>query len=284
MSVGFVIPTYNYRQGIAKSFAQLKAWRQDNAVECTVYFVDDGSTDGTRQVLQSLTEDHGDWCVILSHSLNRGKGAAVRTGFEAAKHQHDFVIMTDCDLHYGLDIIAERLLPELADNDIVILDRSWTQEAQPVTLLRKIASGAFNRLVAIFTGVTIRDTQAGLKGFRVRPCAPLFSALTLNGFSWDVEMLSLAQFYRLRVIQLPVIFDDRHMLPKHSTINILRTPWIMLYDLLRINLNWKRGRYKHVSLMQRVTKNVYRIPSGTKTPPGPVSKPDPVRPIVTPIS
>ena len=107
-----------------------------------------------------------------------------------------------------------------------------------------------------------KDTQAGLKGFKVKPCIPLFSLLRLQGFALDVEILSLANFYRFRIAQLPISIDDPETIPKHSTINLLKAPWIMLYDLFQINRNWKRGNYEHPVLRQRVSAKVYRIQQG----------------------
>ena len=146
MNFALIIPTFNFKTGIAKTFSRIVEWRRANALSCEVFFIDDGSTDGTFELLQSLTAAHASWCTLLSHPNNQGKGAAVRTGFEAAKHKHDYVILMDCDLHYGLNIVTDRLLLEIVNNDIVILDRSWTKEAHEM-FLRRLASGIFSRMV-----------------------------------------------------------------------------------------------------------------------------------------
>src|SRR5207302_5658056 len=143
--------------------------------------------DGTLELLKEFGEKHTSWCEVVSLPKNSGKGAAIRKGFEAVCDRVDFMVFTDCDLHYGLNIISERVLPDLEHNDIAIVDRSWVTESKHQAISRRIASGVFKRIVSILTGVNFKDTQAGLKGFRVEACRPIFACLTLNGFSFDVE-------------------------------------------------------------------------------------------------
>lgn len=260
MKIALIIPCYNFEKYVRSTVDKVLAWRQKQGPDCHVYFVDDGSTDQTAQILKQTLSTLSDRCHVLVHAVNRGKGAAVRTGFHAARQNNiEAVIFTDCDLHYGLEIISDRIIPELSSHDIVILDRSWSEEARYHSVLRTIASFIYNRLVSILTGVNYRDTQSGLKGFKVPACEPLFGALTLEGFAFDVELLSLASYYRMSVRQIPIQFESKHVPPVHTTIHLLLTPWKMVLALFKINMNWRNGRYQNKPLEERINRDVYCI-------------------------
>lgn len=259
MKIGLVIPCYNYSAGLSKSFEKILQWRSKQALNLQVCFVDDGSTDATSSVLREITAPHSDWCHFISLARNQGKGAAVRTGFSYFKDKVDCVVFTDCDLHYGLRIISDRLIPSLEDNDIAILDRSWIVEARHRSVLRRMASGIFNRAVSILTDVNYHDTQAGLKAFRVSSCAPVFDVLSLRGFAFDVEVLSIALHYRLRIAQVPIRFSEEYEFPETSTISLIKNSLKMFSDLLVIGRNWRKGRYRNSTLIRKIDASVYEI-------------------------
>lgn len=258
MKAGLIIPCYNFSSGIEKTCERVKAWREKQSSDWTVYVVDDGSSDDTPARIKAFAEANP-WCRLLTHERNKGKGAAVQTGFKAASPLCEAIIFTDCDLHYGLDIIGERFLPALTENDIVILDRSWTTAPRAGSLLRRLTSFLFNRFVSVLTGVNFRDTQAGLKGFRTKTCASIFERCRLPGFTFDVEVLSIALYYRLRIQQIPILFAAGYAFPKHSTISVLKSSAVMFRDLFSIYFNWKRHAYDDPALKSRIDQAVYTI-------------------------
>ena len=189
--------------------------------------------------------------------FNQGKGAAIKKGFELFATEAEFIFFTDCDLHYGLSILTEVFMPLLEHNDIVIADRSWLKSGNHDAVLRRMSSYIFNRTMSILTGVTYRDSQAGCKGFRTTACAPMFELLRTNGFAFDVEVLSIAEFYRFRIAQLPVRKVDH--LPEGTSIRFTRHLLPTVLELVRINLRWKRGYYKHPLLEKRIDDMVFVI-------------------------
>src|SRR2546430_14828670 len=222
MPFGLILPCYNFEHGLPNLFAQLEDWHASQGRDALVCFVDDGSTDNTKTHLESFVRERGSWCELASHPRNQGKGAAIRDGFTSLQDRCEFILFTDCDLHYGLSIIGDAILPALIDYDLVILDRWWGHRTHYLSFSRRWASALFNRFVAILTGVPLKDTQAGLKGFRTSAGRELFRLSRLNGFSFDVELLSIALYYRLRLLQLPVEFVGRPAAQPKSSVSLWR--------------------------------------------------------------
>ena len=257
-----VIPVYNFETGIGQTLEKIKTWVieiKDQKVQ--VIFSDDGSTDQTLKQLKEFQVSNSTWCELVENSTNSGKGMAVRLGFKRAKAFHPkYIFYTDCDLHYGLRIILERLLPELTHSDVVMVDRSWVMSTRKKpAFVRKLASGVFKRMASVLSGVSYLDTQAGLKGFSAKVSNPIFDLLTLSGFTFDVEILSIATYYRLRIKVVSIEFESVCKFPLHSSVMLLQNSLSMTADLCRINWNWKAGRYFSRELQNRIDQEVYCI-------------------------
>jgi dolichyl-phosphate beta-glucosyltransferase len=260
VKLSLVIPTFQFRHQISNTLEQIRKWvAEQTQAEINVVLVDDGSQDGTPDHISSwIQQNRLNWSLIRLET-NQGKGAAVRRGILAAySHEPDFIVFTDCDLYYGLKIIFDRMIPSLVGADISIVDRSWNRAQLKPSWSRYFASEVFARLLSILTGVSYRDTQAGMKAFRAQACRPIFESLTLDGFAFDVEILSLAIHYRFFIKAIPVAFQN---LPdsSSSTVSLIRSSLNMFWDLIRINLNWHRGRYQSRALLDRVEKERYLI-------------------------
>jgi dolichyl-phosphate beta-glucosyltransferase len=253
-----IIPVYNYASQIDQSLKALAQWKARHIEhQIEIIFSDDGSTDESAQHVRSFLTTQGQGWTLITHDKNTGKGAAIRRGLTKAKSlSADTIVFCDCDLYYGLNIIFDRLTVALVDADIAIVDRSWRRDRVKASPLRTLASAIFNRSVSILTGVALRDTQAGLKAFRANSCWPVFDLLTIDGFTFDVEILSIALFYRLRIKQIPI---EVSKLSSATTVSILRSSLAMIVDLFRININWKTGRYSQSQLISRIESDVYVV-------------------------
>ena len=257
--LALVIPVYNFEQGLPATLERLAQWQAAAPEwELQILFVDDGSTDRSAEIIQSRLPEQRSW-QLLRAVRNRGKGHAVRRGIEAAyAGDPEIIVFTDCDLYYGLEIILTRMVSSLRHADIVIVDRTLSRRDTGIPVRRHFASAVFNRLVAILTGIHFKDTQAGLKGFNARACHPLFEALTLERFAFDVELLSVALHHQFSIEQVPVEFTQRQA-DYASSVTMLPASVQMFLDLLRINRNWKSGRYNTPALQARRQGNVHVI-------------------------
>jgi len=200
-----VIPAFNESARLANGFARLapvlEAWGPETT---EVVLVDDGSRDDTLRVIAQVY-GHLPHLKVIQHETNRGKGAAVRTGWASAAAPH--VITADADMAivpahfpaFDTALRAAQFTPGSRTDGSVIRYDSWR---------RTIAGFAFHQVVAHYTGTGIRDTQCGCKGMRLE-VARLFGLLgMIEGFAFDAELFYFATALGLSTQTVLVTWDD----------------------------------------------------------------------------
>lgn len=233
--VSVILPAYNAAAEIRGSVERLSAFFHDRGLVGQIVVADDGSHDGTADAVPRSAGVE----VVRLHR-NRGKGAAVRAGMQVATAP--VRAFTDADLPYG----AEPLLSAMRHiNDrgfhAVVGDRTLPGSTyQHEGLLRRsvseIASFTFRTMV---TG-GIYDTQCGFKAFRGDVADELFRIARIDGFATDVELIYLLLKHRLDIKRIPV----RLRYNADSSVRVLRDSARAGADILRMRVNWSRGRYR----------------------------------------
>ena len=161
IDISIVIPAFNE----AESLPELSAWinrvASANKYSYEIIIIDDGSTDGTWDMVKSLSEDDGNIHGIRFRR-NYGKSAALFCGFEAAKG--DVVFTMDADLQDSPDEIPEmyRMVKE-GGWDIV---SGWKQHRQDNKLTKNLPSKLYNWTARKITGIKLHDMNCGLKAYR----------------------------------------------------------------------------------------------------------------------
>jgi dolichyl-phosphate beta-glucosyltransferase len=210
VSIAFslIIPAYNEADRLPPYLASVRAYLTATFPDAhEVLVVDDGSTDGTRErVAEAAT--HWPALRLVCHSVNQGKGAAVRTGMLAAGGE--IRLFADAD---GATPIAEegRLRAALATGaDVVVASRF--APAAGVTRRRNRFRGlvgwVFKTGVHCLLPTTVRDTQCGFKMFRHDAAERLFALSRENGYVFDLELLILAQQLGYRVAEVGVNWSE----------------------------------------------------------------------------
>jgi len=203
--------------------------------------VDDASNDGTAAILGAAVQEKQQRNIAFFRcEQNRGKGNAVRTGFE--KVEADVLCFIDSDLAYSLDHL--KLLEEgLRTSDVVIGSRrlSSGKGIRP-SLRRRMLGETFNRLARIILNLPFRDTQAGLKGFRFQAAQRIFEKSSISGFGIDVELLFLAGKFGFSISEMPVNVSDRHSYKK-GKLKLMKDSVIMFFNLLLIRGRNFSGKY-----------------------------------------
>ena len=233
-----VVPAFQEARRLPATLASVTAYLDGRSGPYELIVVDDGSRDATAEVATRGLARLGERGRVLRLPANRGKGAAVRAGVQAARGEH--VLVTDADLSTPIEELPllERACAGGADVAIGsrALDRSLIVRRQP--LLREWSGRLFNLVVQIFALPGIRDSQCGFKLFRGEAAQDLFGRAKSDGFGFDVEVLALAKHLGYRIAEVPVRWrnDD------DSRLSLARGAAAFV-DPLRVRLGLWLGRY-----------------------------------------
>lgn len=195
-----VVPCYNEERTVRKLIDQVLA----SPVVQEIVVVDDGSTDGSREILESIDDDR---VKVVVHDKNSGKGAALRTGFAHATA--DFVIVQDADLEYDpaeYPLLLEPLLDDKAD----VVYGSRFQSGRPHRVLyfwHSMGNRFLTLLSNMFTDLNLTDMETCYKCFR-REIIQGFE-LKENRFGIEPELTGRVAAGRWRVYEVGISYAGR---------------------------------------------------------------------------
>jgi dolichyl-phosphate beta-glucosyltransferase len=247
-SLSIVLPAYNEAARIGPALDELFGYLQRRGErgrygspgsaelpsQIEVLVVDDGSTDGTADIVRARPEFLAPVAGTTLRLLavpHAGKGAAVKAGMLAA--EGDLVLFADADMATPPDQIP-LLVRALADHDVALGSRIQPdgrdlRRSQP--WLRRILGRCFHLLASVWVVGSIQDTQCGFKGFTRAAAHDLFARQRITSIVFDIELIYLARRRGYRIAVVPVAWADR----RGSRLRVrpglaLRVAW----DLFRI--------------------------------------------------
>ena len=228
MKFSLIIPMYNEQEIIQDTVRTLHAYLQSQFEDFELIFVDDGSSDSSKEKVEQLQMPN---TRVIRYTPNRGKGCAVRTGMLDCSG--DLAMFLDSDLAYGTDVIrqAADLLLAHPDKDILIGSRVLHPEGYSgYTWLRKTASKAYILVLNLTGGLKQSDSQCGCKLFRGKAIKDIFSRMQTDGFAFDFEAILWAQKLGYSILEMPVKIINH----RQSKVRVFRDAFQMLGELQRI--------------------------------------------------
>ena len=198
-----VVPVYNERQTIEEIIRRIRAVD----IPKEIIIVDDGSTDGTGETLETVAADAE--VRVLHHERNRGKGAALRTAF--AQAIGEIVIVQDADLEYD-PAEYHRLIQPIVDGVADVVYGSRFVSAGPHRVLyywHRVANWALTTLSDMFTGLNLTDVETGYKVFRREVIEAIGPTLKENRFGIDPELTAKIARRKYRVYELGINYFGR---------------------------------------------------------------------------
>ena len=212
LSLSYVVPAYNEEQRLGDSLAKLIAYSAAQPFAVEIIVVDDGSADRTAEIATEAIANLPDGVTanVIQHEVNRGKGAAVRTGALAASS--DVVLYLDADLATQPDQTPKLLAALSSGADVAIGSRIRPEggdmrASQPAW--RRVGGRLFALLRRRLLLSDIEDTQCGFKAFSRAAAQAIFSCQQLDGWAFDAELLYLAHRLGYKVVQVPI--EWRHV-------------------------------------------------------------------------
>ena len=236
MKISVCIPMYNENRVIAASAKTLSDYMAANFADYEIVFCSDGSTDGCDKTVEALNLPN---VRVIGYEKNQGKGCAVRTAILAATG--DVRMFTDADLAYGTGVIKQ-VADAFANNpdaEMVIGSRNLDKSGyEGYTLLRKIMSKVYIKVLCIAGGFKLSDSQCGCKAFRADAAEKIFSRCEVNGFAFDFEAILWAVKMKMKIVEIPV----RVINHGESKVRIIRDTLKMLKDLAKMKKRIKRAK------------------------------------------
>jgi glycosyltransferase involved in cell wall biosynthesis len=200
MKLSVVIPVYNEKETINEILKRVQSAAQDKEI----IVVDDRSTDGTTELLSQISDDN---ITVLFHPVNRGKGAALRTGFERVTG--DIVIVQDADLEYDPSEYGRLIEPILDGRADVVYGSRFTGGPQRVLFFWHYVGNKFLTLLSnMFTNMNLSDMETCYKVFR----AQLLEKITIksNRFGFEPEITAKFAKLKCRIYEVPISYSGRN--------------------------------------------------------------------------
>jgi dolichol-phosphate mannosyltransferase len=202
-----IVPTYNERENIRRLVDTVL--RQDGRLEVLV--VDDGSPDGTGQLVAELSAEDPR-VHLLERAQKMGLGTAYIAGFRwALERDYRYVLEMDADFSHDPAHLPQ-FLSAIEDADVVVGSRYQQGRVTVINwpIGRLILSYSANLYARAVTGLPMWDTTAGFKCFRREVLEAIdFSRVRSNGYAFQIEMHFRAWKRNFRIVEIPIVFVDR---------------------------------------------------------------------------
>lgn len=244
-----VIPSYNETRNFEREvLKEVAEYLSKQSYSWEVILTDDGSTDGTADLLDAFAKKQTGFRVL--HNQHAGKGPTVQAGMLAAKGK--WRLFTDFDQSTPLSEI-ERLWPWTEKNFSVVIGSREAPGAQrqKEPIHRHIMGKAFNILVQTLAIPGIWDTQCGFKLFSEAATEELFphlhvygrNTITPDAFTgaFDVEILYLARKKRMKIKEVPIRWQHNHT----DRVSPIKDSLRMLRDIIKIRIADAQAKYRN---------------------------------------
>jgi glycosyltransferase involved in cell wall biosynthesis len=205
--ISVIVPAYNEGSHIYDSLSETIETLDKLARDYEIVVVDDGSTDNTHAeaARASVNLDH---IKIVRHEPNHGKGEALRYGFRFVSGDLVAFLDADLDLHpHQLQTLYEYLQDN--DADVVIGSKRHPRSIVDYPPNRRLMSNIYYILVKTLFGLPVRDTQTGIKMFKIEVLKRVFPRIVVKRYAFDLEMLVNAHRLGYKIIEAPITLDFR---------------------------------------------------------------------------
>jgi len=233
--LSIIIPAHNEESRLAQTLDELIGFANSQPFLTEILIVENASIDRTLSIANEYASKYKD--IIVLHDDRPGKGLAVKTGMLAASG--DFRFICDADLSMPAAEISRFLPPALTGVEISIASREAPGAVRyNEPLLRHLSGRVFNTLVRIIVLHGLQDTQCGFKCFTRKAAETLFPLQTIPGWTFDVEILALAQKLGLSIAEVPIPWYYHG----DSKVRVIHDSLKMTRDLFRIRASVRKRK------------------------------------------
>ena len=227
-----VMPVYNLAPTIAANLRETAALFCEHGVPVEMIPVDDGSKDGTGEILKAIADD-----VIrpVVCARNGGKGAALRAGFEHSRGAYVMLLDGDLDIHpKQTPWFFDQMVSKGAD--IVVGSKRHPKSVVQYPWHRRIVSWVYFTLVRLTVGLPITDTQTGMKLFKRETLGEALGRMLVKTYAFDLELLAIACSRGAKIAEAPVVirFGEKFGALKPKTVKAMAFDSLAVFYRLRV--------------------------------------------------
>ena len=205
-----IIPTYNECENVARMTDKVMSL----AMDFDILYVDDGSPDGTANIIREKIAEYGKRVNLVERSGKLGLGTAYIAGFKwALEHGYDQIFEMDCDFSHNPDDLL-RLSARLEEDADVVIGSRYVKGMNVVNwpLSRILISYGASLYVRMITRMPVYDSTAGFVGYRAEVLRTIdLDNIKMVGYGFQIEMKYTAWRHRFRLREESIIFNDREL-------------------------------------------------------------------------
>ncbi len=248
--ISIIIPAYQQEKTIQKDIRHIRDVMNQIRSKYEIIVVIDGFIDNTYQKAKKIKSKN---ITIIGYQNNKGKGYAVRYGMAKAKGNIIAFIDSGMDINpNGINMLLEHF--KWYNADIIVGSKLHPVSKVNYPVIRRILSWCYRTLVKILFGLSIRDTQVGIKFFRKKVLDDVLPRLEITTYAFDIELLAVAHSlgYR-RIYEAPIELDF-----KNSSSITSKTFWRVIFSMLKDTfiVYYKLKIFNHYK--QKTRKHIYR--------------------------
>ena len=235
--LSIVMPLYRLAAEAEANLKSVADLFEHHRVETELVPVDDGSGDGTAEILERFHIE-GYKHVTLKPVVcrrNGGKGAALRAGFAASTGRYVMLLDGDLDINpRQTPYFFEEMATKQAD--IVIGSKRHPKSVVQYPWHRRIVSACYFAFVRLFIGLPITDTQTGMKLFKREVLGPALDRMLVKTYAFDLELLAIAAGRGAKIAEAPVVirFGNKFGALRPSTVNKMANDTLAVFYRLRV--------------------------------------------------
>lgn len=233
-----IIPAFKEEERIHKVLEAIVKYQDSHSFDIEVIVVLDGTPDDTlTSALQFQSKIKR--LNVINRKENKGKGYSVKQGMLEASGE--FLLFADADNSTPFNQV-DRLFDFTKEYDVIIGSRRVAGGGQKrkQSLFRRMGSDVLNIIIQLLAVKGIKDTQCGFKLFSAEAAKTIFNKLTIDRWSFDIEILAIARYAGLRIAEVPIVWND----DPHSTVNPIKDGLKMISASWQIRKNVRAGLYK----------------------------------------
>lgn len=239
-----IIPTYNEIENIALIIDKVLSLEPD----FDILIIDDGSPDGTADVVKSMMHSRSDRLFLLERKGKLGLGTAYITGFKwALQRNYEYIFEMDADFSHNPDDLI-RLFDACASQAADMAVGSRYKSGVNVVnwpMSRVLLSYFASKYVQIITGMKISDTTAGFVGYRRKVLETInLDNIKMIGYAFQIEMKFKTWLLKFHIIEIPIIFTERKLGSSKMTKGIVKEA---VFGVIKMKLQSVFNRKKYLS-------------------------------------